>query len=140
MLLGPLVTELKSKRLLLVGEGVLQYVPFAALPDPSNQKVPGPDQSPQPLIASHEIINLPSASVLGILREETKNRPRATKMVAVFADPVFGPQDPRINSIGVKRLSIIQHRNKQVTLKGRLRNRASMVLPDCVLVERKLSR
>jgi CHAT domain-containing protein len=55
------------------------------------------------LIASHEIINLPSASVLGILREETKNRPRATKMVAVFADPVFGPQDPRINSIGVKR-------------------------------------
>ena len=103
MLLGPLVAELKSKRVLLVGEGVLQYVPFAALPDPSNQKVTGPDQLPQPLIANHEIINLPSASVLGVLREETKNRSRATKMVAVFADPVFGPQDPRINSIGEKR-------------------------------------
>ena len=121
MLLGPLVTELKSKRLLLVGEGVLQYVPFAALPEPDtefrvsssgfrvqNAKSQNPNSKletsdSKPLIASHEIINLPSASVLGILREETKNRPRATKMVAVFADPVFGPQDPRINSIGVKR-------------------------------------
>jgi CHAT domain-containing protein len=54
------------------------------------------------LIANHEIINLPSASVLGVLREETKNRSRATKMVAVFADPVFGSQDPRIASIGGK--------------------------------------
>jgi len=103
MLLAPLAPELKNKRLLLVTEGVLQYVPFAALPDPANQKVTGPDQSPPPLIANHEIINLPSASVLGILREEARNRSRATKMVAVFADPVFGIQDPRINSIAEKR-------------------------------------
>ena len=94
MLLGPLATELKNKRLLVVGEGVLQYVPFAALPDP--------DQSPQPLIANHEIINLPSASVLGVLRTEKKSRPSATKLVAVFADPVFGPQDPRLSSQGEK--------------------------------------
>jgi hypothetical protein len=89
MLLGQLAYELKSKRLLIVGEGILQYVPFGALPDPSNQKVSGSDQTPQPLIASHEVITLPSASVLGILRRETKDRPRATKTIAVFADPVF---------------------------------------------------
>lgn len=88
MLLGPLASELKSKRLLIVGEGILQYVPFAALPDPSAQA---------PLIAGHEVINLPSASVLGVLRSETKDRPRATKTIAVFADPVFGAQDPRIS-------------------------------------------
>lgn len=102
MLLGPFATDLKSKRLLLVAEGVLQYVPFAALPDPSNQKATGPEQSP--LIATHEIINLPSASVLGVLRDERKGRSGATKLVAVFADPVFGPQDPRIGSVGEKRV------------------------------------
>ncbi|HEY6118620.1 MAG TPA: CHAT domain-containing tetratricopeptide repeat protein, partial [Pyrinomonadaceae bacterium] len=99
MLLGPLASELKSKRLLIVSDGILQYVPFGALPDPSNQRVSSPDQTPQPLIADHEIISLPSASVLGVLRRETKDRPRAAKTVAVFADPVFGAQDPRIASL-----------------------------------------
>ncbi len=93
MLLGPLASELKSKRLLIVGEGILQYVPLAALPEPSAQ-------APQPLIAGHEVINLPSASVLGVLRGERKDRPRATKTIAVFADPVFGVQDPRIGATG----------------------------------------
>ena len=101
MLLGPLASELKSKRLLLVAEGVLQYVPFAALPDPSIAMATGPDQ--QPLIANHEIINLPSASVLGVLRDETRSRSRATKLVAVFADPVFDPQDQRISGVEEKR-------------------------------------
>lgn len=101
MLLGPLASELKSKRLLLVAEGVLQYVPFAALPDPSTAMATGPDQ--QPLIANHEIINLPSASVLGVLRDETRSRSRATKLVAVFADPVFDPQDQRISGVEEKR-------------------------------------
>lgn len=96
MLLGPVASELTRKRLLIVGEGILQYVPFAALPDPANQNLTGSDR---PLIVSHEVINLPSASVLGILRNEAKDRPRATKTIAVFADPVFGAQDPRIGSV-----------------------------------------
>ncbi|HEX6649926.1 MAG TPA: CHAT domain-containing protein [Pyrinomonadaceae bacterium] len=90
MLLGPLGSELKSKRLLIVGEGILQYVPFAALPEPSARAA-------QPLIATHEVITLPSASVLGVLRGDTKDRARATKTIAVFADPVFGAQDPRLS-------------------------------------------
>jgi CHAT domain-containing protein len=97
MLLGPLASDLKGKRLLIVGEGILQYVPFGALPDPSDQKLN------QRLIAGHEVINLPSASVLGILRRETKDRSRATKTIAVFADPVFGAQDSRIGSVSQNR-------------------------------------
>jgi CHAT domain-containing protein/Tfp pilus assembly protein PilF len=109
MLLAPFASELKNKRLLIVGEGILQYVPFGALPEPgvrdqvsgagggkSDTRHPIPDT--QPLIASHEVITLPSASVLGVLRQETKDRPRATKTIAVFADPVFGAQDPRLGS------------------------------------------
>jgi len=98
MLLGPLASELKGKRLLIVSEGILQYVPFAALPEPSNQKLTV-STTPQPLIATHEVINLPSASVLGVLRSETKDRARPNKTIAVFADPVFGAQDPRIGGI-----------------------------------------
>ena len=38
MLLAPLAAELKQKRLVIVAEGVLQYVPFAALPSPENSR------------------------------------------------------------------------------------------------------
>lgn len=88
-LLGPLAAELGQKRLLIVAEGVLQYVPFAALPSP------GADSS-RPLIVDHEIVNLPSASVLVALREEFGNRKPASKTVAVLADPVFSADDARL--------------------------------------------
>ncbi len=87
VLLGPAASELKQKRLAIVAEGVLQYVPFAALPSPV---------SASPLIVDHELLNLPSASVLAVLREETANRKPASKAVAVLADPVFSASDPRL--------------------------------------------
>jgi CHAT domain-containing protein/tetratricopeptide (TPR) repeat protein len=87
MLLGPPAAELGQKRLLVVAEGVLQYVPFAALP------APGGDV---PLIVDHEIVNLPSASVLALLREEFGDRKSASKTVAVLADPVFSADDARL--------------------------------------------
>ena len=88
MLLGPVASELKNKRLLIVAEGVLQYVPFSALTDPN--------EGATPLIAGHEIVTLPSASVLSVLRRETKERQPAPKGIAVFADPVFDEQDARL--------------------------------------------
>jgi len=87
MLLAPLAAELKQKRLVIVAEGALQYVPFAALPSP---------QSSRPLIVDHEIVTLPSASVLAVLREEFANRKPASKAVAVLADPVFSATDSRL--------------------------------------------
>jgi len=86
MLLAPVAAELGQKRLLIVAEGVLQYVPFAALPLNGDA----------PLIVDHEIVNLPSASVLAMLREEFGNRKPASKSVAVIADPVFTANDPRL--------------------------------------------
>ena len=88
MLLAPVAAELGQKRLLIVAEGVLQYVPFAALPS-------GEDAA-RPLLVDHEIVNLPSASVLAMLREEFGNRKPASKSVAVIADPVFTANDPRL--------------------------------------------
>ena len=88
MLLAPVAAELGQKRLLIVAEGVLQYVPFAALPLSGDVE--------RPLIVDHEIVNLPSASVLAMLREEFGNRKPASKSVAVIADPVFTANDPRL--------------------------------------------
>jgi CHAT domain-containing protein len=94
MLLQPAAAQLKDKRLLFVSDGVLQYVPFAALPAPAETT------AYRPLILDHEIINLPSASVMAVLREETAGRSRAPKTLAVLADPVFQTDDPRIGKAG----------------------------------------
>jgi CHAT domain-containing protein/Tfp pilus assembly protein PilF len=87
MLLSPAVARIRNKRLLIVGESVLQYLPFGALPEPGTDT---------PLIASHEIVTAPSASVVAILRQETAGRRPAAKALAVFADPVFHADDARI--------------------------------------------
>jgi CHAT domain-containing protein len=91
MVLGPVAGLLGKKRLLIVSDGALQYIPFAALPTPG--------QTPAvPLILDHEIVNVPSASVLATLRQEIAGRKPAAEMIAVLADPVFSEDDPRIKS------------------------------------------
>jgi len=114
MLLGPVAAQLGGKRLLIVADGALQYIPFGALPEPvvGGQKsaVGGEpsgaarktrdDQAPgaarRPLVVNHEIVNLPSASTLAVLRRELAGRAPAAKLVAALADPVFEPDDPRV--------------------------------------------
>jgi CHAT domain-containing protein/tetratricopeptide (TPR) repeat protein len=98
ILLAPVAAELKQKRLVIVGEGILQYVPFAALPTPASDSPASNsrDKSTTPLIVQHEIVSLPSASVLAVLRNDTANRQPASKTVAVLADPVFSENDPRL--------------------------------------------
>ncbi len=93
LLLAPLAGRLDRQRLLVVGDGALLYVPFGALPDP---------QSGAPLLARHEVVSLPSAAVLAALRRARPRRreeqPRHT--LAVLADPVFDPADPRLDQSG----------------------------------------
>lgn len=85
--LGPVAQELGTKRLLIVTSGSLQFVPFSALPSPVN--------AAEPMIASHEIVTLPSASTIAFLRRGGE-RNRSSKLVAVVADPVFAADDPRV--------------------------------------------
>jgi CHAT domain-containing protein len=97
VLLGPVSGQLASKRLLIVADGILQYLPFAALPGPDLAEN-NDSEDLSYLIEDHEIVNLPSASVLGLIREETEGRPSPPKKVAVLADPVFEADDPRIKA------------------------------------------
>jgi len=113
MLLAPVAGHLAKKRLAIVADGALQYVAFAALPAPDGErrtkkekgKSDGePSVSPNlhavfeyhPLILEHEIVILPSASTLAVLRRELRGRAPAPKLLAVLADPVFDINDVRL--------------------------------------------
>lgn len=96
-LLGPLAPRLAGQRLVVVADGALHYVPFAALPDPRYLD----DDEPPRLIEHHEVVSLPSAAILETLRRPRKpasGTDREPKTVAVVADPVFHPNDPRLTS------------------------------------------
>jgi CHAT domain-containing protein/Tfp pilus assembly protein PilF len=95
MVLGPAASLLGHKRLLIVSDGALQYVPFAVLPMPRQEKTGGPIQ---PLVVESEIVTAPSASTLAVLRRDLSGRQPAPKAVAVLADPVFDEQDPRVTA------------------------------------------
>ncbi|MCI0389801.1 MAG: tetratricopeptide repeat protein [Acidobacteria bacterium] len=58
--------------------------------------------SPSPLIVRHEIVNLPSASTLDVLRREMTGKPKAANTVAVIADPVFEAGDERVKRVEIK--------------------------------------
>ncbi len=87
MLLGPIADRLAGHRLAIVADGALSYIPFDVLPEPGGTA---------PLLAKHEVVELPSASVLAAERRELAKRPPAHELAIVFADPVFRPDDPRI--------------------------------------------
>jgi CHAT domain-containing protein/Tfp pilus assembly protein PilF len=89
MILAPATSELGTKRLLIVADGALLQIPFAALEDPA-------PVSPRPLVTGHQIVSLPSASVIAIQRREFSKRKSAAKQLAIFADPVFAPDDERV--------------------------------------------
>src|SRR5207249_7965029 len=93
LLLGPVAGQLHGKRLLLVPDGALYYLPFAALPEPQQD---GHSTVREPLIVAHELVSLPSASTLAVLRRELATRAPAPKALAVLADPVFARTDPRV--------------------------------------------
>ena len=93
IVLGPIAKRLERKRLLIVADGTLQYIPFSVLPIPTDDAW----RRSIPLVAEHEIINLPSASVLALLRQQVKNHEtQPSKEVAILADPVFDRSDPRV--------------------------------------------
>ncbi len=96
-LLAPAAAELGDKRLLIVPDGALQYVPFSMLPINPQSAIRNP-QWEEPLIVKHELVTLPSASTLAVMRRELAGRQPAPKQLAIFADPVFDENDDRLKA------------------------------------------
>jgi CHAT domain-containing protein/tetratricopeptide (TPR) repeat protein len=98
MVLTPVATELNKRRIIVVADGALHYIPFQALLTTDGE----------PLVASYEIINAPSASILGELRKEATRR-QPTKLLAAFGDPVFASNyAQRSNTTGSEQSAAMQ--------------------------------
>jgi CHAT domain-containing protein len=107
MLLGPVVTRLGTKRLLIVPQGELHLIPFGALPIPSDND---PLKGIKPLVLDHEITSMPSASTLAVLRRETSGRALSPQKIVVIADPVFSKADERVRPVAVRSGSRVTER------------------------------
>lgn len=112
LLLGSVANQMEGKRLLIVCDGALQYLPFAALPLPYASAKRSEHPSYVPLTVRHEVISLPSASTLAVLRKELAGRKLALKMVAVLADPVFDSNDERVKATEANTITRGQASNK----------------------------
>jgi CHAT domain-containing protein/tetratricopeptide (TPR) repeat protein len=87
----PAAALIGDKRLLVVADGALNYVPFEALVKTSD----GADYaSLSYLIKTNEVVYAPSASVVAAIRQQ--RGATAGKSVLVVADPVFSANDPRL--------------------------------------------
>jgi tetratricopeptide (TPR) repeat protein len=150
-LLNPLADTLGHRRLAIVADGALHYIPFEVLPEPGSPlatptalsssmeagegtfsagmgpgiasgRATGSEVGPatgassleeprqtkwlQPLLRRHEVVELPSASVLAIERASRLargDRPpagEADRLAIVLADPVFDRDDSRLAAAG----------------------------------------
>ena len=95
LLLGPVLDRLKGKRVAVVADGALLYLPFPALPVPASDG----SGAEVPLVVEHEVVHLPSAAVLRELRRSREERPRPPAVLAVLADPIFEKDDPRLQTV-----------------------------------------
>jgi CHAT domain-containing protein len=66
-------------------------VPFEALPIPGRRNY-------TPLLAEHEVVMLPSASVLSTLRAQTNGRETLRDRLMILADPVYSSDDARVRA------------------------------------------
>lgn len=84
-LLGPLRKETLPSKLLIVPDGVLTQIPFAALEAPGNQR----------LGLTHELVQLPSASYL-VAGRAPRDLAHFPSTILAVADPVYSANDARL--------------------------------------------
>jgi CHAT domain-containing protein len=102
LVIDPLKEQLNARRLIIVADGGLHYVPFQLLPSPANPN--------EPLVANYEIVNAPSASILGQLRKEKQQRQPTKRLLAAFGDPVFPSNYAEVKGDGSSAmLASVQH-------------------------------
>jgi CHAT domain-containing protein len=89
----PVASIIGEKRVLVVADGALNYVPFEALVKTSESA----DYSSLPyLIKSNQIVYAPSASVIGAIRAQQNTG--ADRAILIVADPVFNSTDTRAHA------------------------------------------
>jgi CHAT domain-containing protein/tetratricopeptide (TPR) repeat protein len=98
--LAPLAGEGEARRLLVVPDGDLRYIPFDALPLPGGTgqcRLGAEPATYLPMLTRYEVVQLPSVSSLALLRRLEAASPPPDAGIAIWADPVFESDDPRVN-------------------------------------------
>ncbi|MGD1803841.1 CHAT domain-containing protein, partial [Dapis sp. BLCC M126] len=121
IILQPVANKLNKKRLLIVPDSFLQYIPFSVLSIPNTSQE---SDGYQPLILNHQIVNLPSATTIANIRNATKSRKLAPKKVAIIADPVFSPEDARVRG-KTTTISTSENRSRAFPLEAQKLDRAA---------------
>ena len=90
LVIEPVVEQIAGVRSLAVAlDGALQYVPFGVLPDARDGA---------PLLATRDIVEVPSMSAI-VASRARRTHSGEQKTLAVFADPVFAADDPRMTAV-----------------------------------------
>jgi len=89
----PVSSLIAEKRLLVIADGGLNYIPFEALV----RTAVGDYSSAQYLIKTNQIVYAPSASVIGAIRQQGPKP--AGRAMLVIADPVFNSNDARAKGV-----------------------------------------
>ena len=84
-ILVPVLRGMTARRLFVVSDGALQFIPVAALPVESDGRI----------IDHYELVSLPAASLL--MTGPQRSRQVAQQSIAIIADPVFSGRDPRVS-------------------------------------------
>lgn len=125
--LQPAAHLLGDKRLLVVADGALNYVPFEALVTAP----PGdaPDYAALAyLVKTHEIVYAPSASVINAVRQQAQQVRKSSATTApgiggpvlIVADPVFSSADVRAQAAGTTPAQAVEAETRQLTLESAL--------------------
>jgi len=91
---APVASLVANKRLLVVADGALNYVPFESLVTATGG---GGDYSTLPyLVKTNEVAYAPSASVVAAIRQQAAGGAAANaRGLLLVADPIFDASDPR---------------------------------------------
>jgi CHAT domain-containing protein/predicted negative regulator of RcsB-dependent stress response len=118
MVLAPVAGQFGNKKLMIVADEALHFIPFGALPVASGavSSAGRARRVTRPLIEDHELVNLPSASTLAVIRSEVAGRNRAPKGVVALADPVFMRNDERVKTARDKEKTNTSKSDSQPTL------------------------
>ncbi|MCH9647742.1 MAG: CHAT domain-containing protein [Deltaproteobacteria bacterium] len=96
ILLVPVARHLEGQRLIIVPDGALHSLPFAALPLPASPTSPSGRWTNQPLVMRHQISVQPSLTSIATLRDLWRSRPPPRETLAAWGDPIFEATDPRL--------------------------------------------
>lgn len=106
IIIQPFLTNLNCTRILIAADECLNYVSFATLPV-SNLSLKNKENL---LISKFEIINVPSASSLVVLREKITEP--TLNAITIVADPAFDLKDERVSK------KTVQSKDTEIALRS----------------------